>query len=105
MKAKSGVLHRESSVTAEEEPREAKQEQDKGRHEPRFLAYVVMKVKPLRADGLLANHSLRATAPGLDPAKNGTGPGSQLVTSLKCAIAFCPMHVIKWLGDDLAGAS
>ena len=32
------------------------QEQEKGRHEPRFLAYVVMKVKPLRADGLLANH-------------------------------------------------
>ena len=54
------VLSRESCVTAEEEPHKTKQ--DKGWHEPRFLAYIVMKVKPLRAYGLLAiENGLRPT--------------------------------------------
>jgi hypothetical protein len=44
-------------MTAEQESREAKQEQDESRHEARFLAYLVREVKLLRADGLLAKHS------------------------------------------------
>src|SRR5215469_5811705 len=58
LKAESGVLHSQSRMTAEEESRETKQKQHEGRHEARFLVYIVMKVKPLRVGGLLANHSL-----------------------------------------------
>src|SRR5215467_9957812 len=43
-------------MTAEEESRETKQKQHEGRHEARFLVYIVMKVKPLRVGGLLATH-------------------------------------------------
>src|SRR5262249_34556025 len=43
-------------MTAEEELPETKQDQDEGWHEPRFLDYMVMKVKPLTANRILANH-------------------------------------------------
>ena len=43
-------------MTAEEESRETKQEQDESWHEPRFLDYIVMKVKPLPENRILANH-------------------------------------------------
>jgi hypothetical protein len=45
-------------MTAEQEPREAKETEAEGRHEPRFLVYVVMKVELLRADGVLANDTI-----------------------------------------------
>jgi hypothetical protein len=57
-------------MTAEEESRETKQEQDEGWHEPRFLDYMVMKVKPLPPNRILAGYRqvfegrLRACAPG-----------------------------------------
>jgi hypothetical protein len=35
-------------MTAEEESRKTKQEQGERRHRPRFLDYMVMRVKPLR---------------------------------------------------------
>src|SRR5262249_37313257 len=50
LKAESRVLHRDGRMTAEEESRETKQEQDEGWHEPRFLDSIVMKVKPLPAN-------------------------------------------------------
>jgi hypothetical protein len=54
LKAESSILHRHGRMTAEEESRETKQEE--GRHGPRFLDYMVMKVKPLSADRILASH-------------------------------------------------
>ena len=59
MKAESGVLHSQSRMTAEEESRETKQKQHEGRHEARFLVYIVMKVKPLLVGGLLAGGQAR----------------------------------------------
>jgi hypothetical protein len=56
LKAESGVLHRHGRVTAEKKSREAKHEQDEGWHEPRFLVFIVIKVRLLRTDGILANH-------------------------------------------------
>ena len=56
MKTESSILHRHGRMTAEEESRETKQEQEEGRHRPRFLDYRVMKVKPLSADRILASH-------------------------------------------------
>ena len=55
-KAESRILHHDGRMTAEEESRETKQEQEEGRHRPRFLDYRVMKVKPLSADRILASH-------------------------------------------------
>jgi hypothetical protein len=56
LKAKSSILRRHGCMTAEEESRKTKQEQGEGRHRPRFLGYMVMKVKPLSANRILANH-------------------------------------------------
>ena len=50
LKAKSSILHRHGRMTAKEESRKPKQEQGEGRHRPRFLDYMVMKVKPLSAN-------------------------------------------------------
>jgi hypothetical protein len=58
LKAESRILHRDGRMTAEEEARETKQEQDEGWHEPRFLDYMVIKVKPLPANRILANHNM-----------------------------------------------
>jgi hypothetical protein len=55
LNAESGILNRHSRKTAEEESRET--QQSEGRHEPTLLGYIVMKVKPLRAEGLLGKHS------------------------------------------------
>jgi len=57
LKAENPILHRDGSMTAEEESRETKQEQDEGRHEPRFLDFIVMKVKPLPENRILATNS------------------------------------------------
>src|SRR5215471_20250531 len=46
-------------MTAKEESRKPKQEQGEGRHRPRFLGHMLMKVKPLSANRILANHSWR----------------------------------------------
>src|SRR6516165_12707890 len=59
LKAKSSILRRHGRMTAEEESRKTEQEQGEGRHRPRFLDYMVMKVKPLSANRILANHSRR----------------------------------------------
>ena len=56
-------------MTAAEESRETKQEQDEGRHEPRFLDYIGMKVKPLQTNRILANHIL--IRPRLQRTKRG----------------------------------
>ena len=56
LEAESSILDRHGRMTAEEESRKTKQEQDEGRHRPRFLGYMVMKVKPLSANRILANH-------------------------------------------------
>ena len=45
LKAKSSILRRHGRVTAEEEPRKTNQEQGEGRHRPRFLGHMPMKVK------------------------------------------------------------
>src|SRR5215471_17223130 len=45
-------------MTAKEESRKPKQEQGEGRHRPRFLEHMLMKVKPLSANRILANHTL-----------------------------------------------
>jgi hypothetical protein len=50
LKAKTSILRRHGRMTAEEESRKTKQEQDEGRHRPRFLDYMVMKIKPLSAN-------------------------------------------------------
>jgi hypothetical protein len=55
LKPESGVLYRDGRVPAKEESRETKQQQYEGRHEPRFLVYIALKVKRLEADGVLAN--------------------------------------------------
>jgi len=47
LKAKSGIFRGDGRMTAEEESRETKQEQDEGRHEPRLFVVIVMKVKLL----------------------------------------------------------
>ena len=57
LEAESSILDRHGRMTAEEESRKTKQEQDEGRHRPRFLGYMVMKVKPLSANRILANHN------------------------------------------------
>src|SRR5215831_5827533 len=75
LKAESGVLHSQSRMTAEEESRETKHKQHEGRHEARFLVYIVMKVKPLRVGGLLANHRFWCkleSGPNVDWALLGT---------------------------------
>jgi len=56
LKAKSSILRRHGRMTAEKESRKTKQEQGEGRHRPRFLDYMLMKVKPLSANRILANH-------------------------------------------------
>src|SRR5215469_1230750 len=56
LKAKSRILRRYGRMTAEEESRKTKQEQGEGRHRPRFLNHMLMKVKPLSANRILANH-------------------------------------------------
>jgi hypothetical protein len=66
LKAKSSILRRHGGMTAEEESRKTKQEQGEGRHRPRFLDYMLMKVKPLSANRILANHSRN---PRLDSAE------------------------------------
>src|SRR5215469_11084071 len=48
LKAKSGILRRHGRMTAEEESRKPKQEQGEGRHRPRFLGHMLMRVKPYR---------------------------------------------------------
>ena len=53
----SGVLDGDGRGTAEEESCETKQEQDEGWHEPRVLGYIILKVKLLWADGILANNN------------------------------------------------
>src|SRR5215831_3438300 len=45
-------------MTAKEESRKPKQEQREGRHRPRFLGHMLMKVKPLSANRILANHRM-----------------------------------------------
>src|SRR6516225_3485630 len=55
---KSSILRRHGRMTAEEESRKTKQEQGEGWHRPRFLDHMLMKVKPLSANRILANHSL-----------------------------------------------
>ena len=60
LKAKPSILRRHGRMTAEEESRKTKQEQGEGRHRPRFLDHMLMKVKPLSANRILANHSCRA---------------------------------------------
>jgi hypothetical protein len=62
LKAERSILHRDDRMTAEEESRETKQEQDEGWHEPRFLDYMVMRVKPLPANRILANYSVGLSA-------------------------------------------
>jgi hypothetical protein len=57
LKAKSRILRRHGRMTAEEEPRKTNQEQGEGRHRPRFLGHMPMKVKPLSANRILANHN------------------------------------------------
>jgi hypothetical protein len=59
LKAKSRILRRHGRMTAEEESRKPKPEQGEGRHRPRFLDYMVIKVKPLSANRILANHNIR----------------------------------------------
>src|SRR6516164_489111 len=44
LKAESGVLHRDSGVTAEQESHETNLEQDEDRHEPRFLVSTALRV-------------------------------------------------------------
>jgi hypothetical protein len=56
LKAKSSILRRHGRMTAEEESRKTKQEQGEGRHRPRFLVYMVMKINPPSANRILANH-------------------------------------------------
>jgi hypothetical protein len=56
LKAKSSILRRHGRMTAKEESRKPKQEQGEGRHRPRFLGHMLMKVKPLSANRILANH-------------------------------------------------
>jgi len=63
LKAERSILYRDGRMAAEEESRETKQEQDEGWHEPRFLDYMVMKVKPLPANRIFANH--RMDHPGI----------------------------------------
>jgi hypothetical protein len=63
LQAESSVLHRDGRMTAEEESRATKQQQDEGRHEPRFLDYMVTKVKRLPANRILAKHT-RQTGSG-----------------------------------------
>jgi hypothetical protein len=58
LKAKSSILRRHGRRTAEEEPRKTKQEQGEGRRRPRFLGHMPMKVKPLSANRILANHNI-----------------------------------------------
>jgi hypothetical protein len=48
LKGKSSILRRHGRMTAEEESRKTKQEQGEGWHRPRFLDYMVMKVKRYR---------------------------------------------------------
>jgi hypothetical protein len=55
LKAKSSILRRHGRMTAEEESRKTKQEKGEGRHRPRFLDHMQMKVKPLSANRILAN--------------------------------------------------
>src|SRR5215813_7378921 len=75
LKAESGVLHSQSRMTAEEESRETKQKQHEGRHGDRFSTPIVMKVKPLRVGGLLANHRpAGADIPGDTPRARAKGP-------------------------------
>jgi hypothetical protein len=52
LKAKSSILRRHGRMTAEEESRKPKQQQGEGRHRPRFLDHMVMKVKPLSAPNI-----------------------------------------------------
>src|SRR5215469_11288507 len=61
LKAKSRILRRHGRMTAKEESRKTKQEQGEGRHRPRFIGHMLMKVKPLSANRILANHRSRAT--------------------------------------------
>ena len=55
LKTESGVFYRDGRMTAEQESRDTKKEEDKGRQESRFLVYIARKVKLLRANGILAN--------------------------------------------------
>jgi hypothetical protein len=64
--AESGVLDRDSGMAAEEESHETKQGEDEDRHEPRFLVAPALKVKPLRADRLLANYKDECRCPEED---------------------------------------
>jgi hypothetical protein len=41
-------------MTAEEESRKTEQEQGEGRHRPRFLDHMLMKVKPLSANRIFS---------------------------------------------------
>jgi hypothetical protein len=54
LKAKSRILRRHGRMTAEEESRKTKQQQGECRHRPRFLDHMLMKVKPLSANRILA---------------------------------------------------
>jgi hypothetical protein len=57
LKADRSVLHRGGHMTSEQKSHETVEEHDEGRHEPRFLAYILMKVKLLRADGVLPKYN------------------------------------------------
>jgi len=56
LKAKSRILRRHGRMAAEKESCKPKQEPGEGWHRPRFLGYMLMKVKPLSANRILANH-------------------------------------------------
>src|SRR5215469_506896 len=57
LKAESSILRRHGRMTAEEESRKTEQGQGEGRHRPRFLDHMLMKVKPLSENRILANHN------------------------------------------------
>src|SRR5215471_15489863 len=89
-------------MTAKEESRKPKQEQGEGRHRPRFLGHMLMKVKPLSANRILANHRpqivsfLLPLKPGLEARAIERQPGWILISEL----LFVPVEqVSKALGD------
>jgi hypothetical protein len=64
LKAESGVLHRDSGVTAEQESHETNLEQDEDRHEPRFLVSTALRVNLVTGRQTIANLNNRLLACG-----------------------------------------
>src|SRR5262245_36644186 len=58
---KGGILEGNGVVTAQQEADESNKAQQEARHLCRLFASIALKVKRLRADGIMANHRCRQT--------------------------------------------